>query len=459
LYNPARIALAGIGVWLFFWLITPVYATATLAPTAIFYVACCYIGFFLGCGAYTLTSGVPDAAVPVSDWRAPQLSRLFWISLAIGLAGMGLRLYDRVVLRGADYATNAVDFRESLTQTTAGPVSAVAAVLFPFCFIPLITLLAARFRPRQIPLYIIAGIAFVLPTIESFAQLSRSVLLTTAVLGFGAITCTKFRGNPANGKLVAASVAVAIVMSMVSTDIFSNRLDLEERRLSESVITSVYADHLQPTEEAWRGLVSGSALQSRYYSVILPNGMYYISGAYEFSTLWTRPDRQSFSYGAYNAIAVVRLLQIVFSPDSEPLNEAELVYRPGAFQTFFGNAWVDFGYFGPLFLFVMGYFANVLGRGARSGKLNLLPLYLYMTVIIFFMPVASFINGGLGNYVIASFTLVAIFGPRGNAQPARLAPARGRFHAAPQGSPDGAAALRKPAGDAGPSEAPARPRI
>lgn len=422
MYSPARIALAGIGVWLFFWLFTPVYATSALDGTAILYIVFCYIGFFLGCGAYSLSSGVEDAAVPTSDWRTPQINRLFWISLGLGLSGMGLRLYDRVVLRGADYATNAVDFRESLTQTAAGPVSAVAAVLFPFCFIPLVTLLASRFRTRHIPLYIIAAVVFVLPTIESLAQLSRSVLLTTVVFGFGAVTCTKFRGNPVNRKLLVASVALVILMSVVSTAIFTNRLDLSDRRLSDSVITSVYADNLQPTQEAWRGLVSGSELESRYYSVILPNGMYYISGAYEFSTLWTRPDTQPFTFGAYNAIAFVRIIQIVFAPNSEPIDEVELIYRPGVFQTFFGGAWVDFGYFGPLFLFGLGYLANVLGRGARSGKLNLLPLHLYMTVIIFFMPVVNFINNGLGNYVIASFIVVAIFGPRGTAEPGHAAP-------------------------------------
>ncbi len=422
MYSPARIALAGIGVWLFFWLVTPVYATTPLEPTAMLYIVFCYLGFFIGCGTYAVVSGVKDAAVVTSDWRIPRLSRLFWVSLALGLAGMGLRFYDRVVLRGADYATSAVDFRESLTQTAAGPISAVAAVLFPFCFIPLMVLLATRFRQRQIVLYLVAAPVFLLPAVESLAQLSRSVLLTTVVLGFGAIACTKFRGNPVNPRLWATGVALVIVMSMVSTAIFTNRLDLSDRRLSDSVITSVYADHLQPTETAWRGLVAGSEPVSRYYSIILPNGMYYISGAYEFGTLWTRPDTQPFSYGAYNAIAFVRFLQIVFAPNSEPMDEVSLVYRAGVFQTFFGNTWVDFGYFGPLFLFALGYLANVVGRHTRSGKMNLLPLYLYFAVIIFFMPTVNFINNGLGNYVIASFILVAIFGPRGTADPRRAAP-------------------------------------
>lgn len=455
MYSPARIALAGIGVWLVFWLVTPVYATTSLEPTAMLYIVFCYLGFFLGCGTYAVVSGVKDAAVVTSDWRIPRLNRLFWISLGLGLSGMGLRLYDRVVLRGADYATNAVDFRESLTQAAAGPVAAVAAVLFPFCFVPLMVLLATRFRQRQIVLYLVAAVVFLLPAVESLAQLSRSVLLTTVVLGFGAIACTKFRGNPVNPRLWAAGVGLIIMMSIASTTIFTNRLELSDRRLSDSVITSVYADHLQPTETAWRGLVAGSEPVSRYYSIILPNGMYYISGAYEFGALWTRPDTQPFSYGVYNAIAYVRFLQIVFAPNSEPMDEVSLVYRAGVFQTFFGNTWVDFGYFGPLFLFALGFLANVVGRHARSGKLNLLPIYLYLVVIIFFMPVTNFINGGLGNYVIASFVLVAFFGSRGTPDSGRVAGSRTRS----LGSPDGAASFQQPPDGGAPPKARVQPGI
>lgn len=412
MYNPARVALAGLVAWLFFWLITPVYATLELSATAMLYIGLCYAGFFIGCAAYTMATGVDERTVPASDWQNPTVYGLFWTSLALGLAGMGLRLYDRVAIRGADYASSALDLRESLSQVGAGPVAAIAAVFFPFCIVPLIVLLASRFKRRQIPLYVLAIAVFFLPTIESLAQLSRSVMLTTVVIGFALITCTKFHGNPAHRKLLVATVAGIVLLSIASTMIFTSRLEGSDRQLSESVITSVYADNLQPSQDAWVGLVSGSPLESRYYSIILPNGMYYISGAYEFSNLWLRPDDQPFTYGAYNFIAFVRAVQILFSPDAEPLDEVRLVFKPGVFQTFFGNAWVDFGYFAPLFLMAFGYFARFLGLRARDGNLNLLPLYLYFVVIIFFMPVGNFINGGLGNYILAAFGLIAVFGPR-----------------------------------------------
>ncbi len=426
MYNPTRIALAGMAAWAFFWLITPVYATVDLSATAMLYIAFCYLGFFAGCAAYPMMTRVSEQTVPASAWQRPTSYGLFWISMAIGLAGMALRLYDRVAIRGVDYGAGASDFRETLSAVGAGPVAAIAAVLFPFCLVPLVVLLASKFKPRQIPLYLLAIGVFFLPTIESLAQLSRSVLLSSVVIVFAAITCAKFRGNPANRKLLLATAGGIVLMAIVSTVIFTSRLEEGDRQLSESVITSVYADNLQPTETAWVGLVAGSDLERRFYSVILPNGMYYISGAYEFSNLWLRPDTQSFAYGAYNMIAFVRAAQILFTPNAEPLDEAALVYKVGVFQTFFGNAWVDFGYFAPLVLMALGFFCRFLGLRARAGNLNVLPLYLYLVVVIFFMPVGNFINGGLGNYVLAAFVLIAFFGPRqrkeAGAPPAEPAP-------------------------------------
>lgn len=423
MYNPTRVALAGIFAWAFFWLVTPVYPTASLSATAMLYIGVCYLGFFIGCAAYPMVTGVSERNVPASDWQRPTAYGLFWLSTAIGLAGMALRIYDRVALRGVDYSGSAAELRETLSNVGAGPLGAIAGVLFPFCLVPLVVLLASKFKPRQIPLYVIAIAVFALPTIESLAQLSRSVLLLSAVMIFAAITCTKFRGNTANRKLLLFTAGLIAAMAILSTIIFVNRLEGEDRQLSESVITSVYAENLQPNETAWAGLVAGSDLEKRYYSIILPNGMYYLSGAYEFTTLWLRPDTQTFAYGGYNFIAFVRAFQILFSPNSEPMNEAALVYRIGVFQTFFGNAWVDFGYFAPLVLIAMGFFCRYLGLKARAGNLNVLPLYLFIVVIVFFMPVGNFVNGGLGNFALAAFGLIAIFGPRRPREEARVADA------------------------------------
>src|SRR6476469_8251965 len=122
--------------WLFFWLVTPVYPTADLSATAMLYIGVCYLGFFVGCAAYPLMTGVSERTFPPSEWQQPTSYALFWISTVIGLAGMALRLYDRVALRGVDYSAGASELRETLSSVGAGSVGAIAAVLFPFCLVP-----------------------------------------------------------------------------------------------------------------------------------------------------------------------------------------------------------------------------------------------------------------------------------------------------------------------------------
>ena len=234
-------------------------------------------------------------------------------------------------------------------------------------------------------------------------------MLTTLAMGFAAVVCTRFGGNVFNRKLMAVTGLAVVLMLVASTFIFTSRLGLSDMSLSSSVVLSVYADNLQPNETAWRGLVAGSPIESAFYSTMLSNGMYYISGAFEFSNLWTRPDPQPFAYGGYNGIAYVRAIQIVLAPGDRILVRRgqsglqgrrlpDLLWRHmGGFRLFRADRHVPHG----LCLQADG------RAGACRGSIAALPIYLYLVIVIFFMPVSNFINGGLGNYIIATFLMVA----------------------------------------------------
>jgi hypothetical protein len=125
--------------------------------------------------------------------------------------------------------------------------------------------------------------------------------------------------------------------------------------------------------------------------------------------LWSRLDDQVFAYGAHNGVAYARALQLLFTPNSPPLfDEAQLVGKVGVFQTFFGGAWIDFGYLGPVFLALIGYVSAFLGLEVKKGNFAAVPIYLYLVVVILLMPVMNLINGGLGNYVLATFGILSV---------------------------------------------------
>lgn len=405
-YDPLKVALLGIAAWVVIWLATPVYVTGFVSGGALGYIALCYGGFAIG--VWQARSRAPDAskAVIPHQWNVPFNGAVFKTTVALGLLGMVLRVFDRVVLRGASYGGDAMQVRETLEQASVTPVGAIASVFFCFCFIPLIVLLASDKRTHRIKLTILATLIFALPMIESLLQMSRSTLLVTIGMGFIVLVITRYAGNPANRKLVLASLAGLIALSVFSSLIFSARLEADGRNLDESVFTSVYADFLQPNEQASRALLSPNRFEASVYNAVLPNGMYYISGVYEMSVLWERPDRQYFGSGRIHFYPFYRAVQILLGGDDQKaFDSGEYLYRIGVWQTFFGPVWVDFGWLGPLFLAALGYVAQSLSTGARNRQVRDLPLYAYLLVVILFMPVVNLLANGLSLFGIVSCLL------------------------------------------------------
>jgi len=210
-------------------------------------------------------------------------------------------------------------------------------------------------------------------------------------------------------RLFFPAVGAAITLLLLSTLILSARLQDSARDLRDSVTESVYAENIAPTDASLAGLLTGSTLESQFYRTVLPNSMYYLSGAYEFSLLWTRPDSQPFAFGGYMFSPFAKVFRTIFGLNQKgAVDEESLVYRTGVFNTFFGPVWVDFGWFGLIFCAFFGIVATSVGNTAKAGNFSAVPLYLYIVVIVFYMPVVNFITTGYGIFAICSFGIFAL---------------------------------------------------
>ena len=408
-YSPNKLALGGILAWIFIWLITPVDVIGHIAPGALVYSIICYVFLFVGT-LYGQRSSTMGPAPIDSPWTGFLQTRLFFGSAIIGLLGMGLRLFDRLYLRGAQYGASALEFRDQLSTTAVTPVGAIASTLFPFCLLPLLLLLASRDGLRRPAMVVLAVGLFILPMTESLFQLSRSFLIMTLGLAFAVVVITRYQGNPFNRRLLLITVAGLVGLALASTAIFSARLEAGQWRLSDSVFESVYAEFLQPNQSAREAINSGSEAASFTYNAILPNGMYYMSGVYEMSVLWDRPDGQEHSYGALLFLPFVRGLSLITGEDLlTGIDVQGYIYRDGVFQTFFGPLWVDFGWFGPLFMILLGFIAQRLADAVKLGSVGKLPIYAFVAIVIFFMPVTSLLVNGLGVFCAIAFAAFAMF--------------------------------------------------
>lgn len=418
-YSPNKLALGGILAWILVWIITPVEVVGHVAIGALVYAMICYVFLVLGTvyGRRRLPAQVKAVIEP---WNGALERRLFFGAATIGLLGMGLRLFDRLYLRGVQYGASALEFRDALSTTAVTPIGAVASTLFPFCLLPLLLLLASRDGVKRPTLLLLAVALFILPMTESLFQLSRSFLIMTLGLAFAAVVITYYRGNPFNRKLLLISVTGLVALALASTAIFSARLEAGQSRLSDSVFESVYAEFLQPNQQAREAINSGSEAASFTYNAILPNGMYYLSGVYEMSVLWDRPDGQRHSYGQLLFLPFVRGLSLLVGEDLlTGIDVQGYIYRDGVFQTFFGPLWVDFGWFGPPFMALLGFIAQWLADAVRRGSVGKLPIYCFVAIVIFFMPVTSLLVNGLGVFCAIAFAGFAVYaGDRFPSQPA-----------------------------------------
>lgn len=410
-FSPIRTALFGILIWIALWLVMPVVQVGSLELSALIYIAVCYLCMFAGAALVKRTeqSELPDLA---TLWDRPLNRQLFWGTAVLGVIGLGLRLYDRLVLRGVEYGASAIELREALSTSSTSVAGIIAAVLLPMCLIPMILLLASYERSKAW-LLAIASVVFILPMAESFFQLSRSFMLLTIGIGFATVSLTRFGGRLLNRRLIVVSLLGALGVAIVSTLIFSARIEAGYSQLSDSVFESAYAEFLKPNDFAWAAIASGSPLESFSMLALLPNGLYYLTGAYEFSALWDRPDTQQFAYGQLLFYPFVRVAYRLMGIDF--LNQFDVetyVYRDGVYQTFFGPLWSDFGWFGPFTMIAFGALVQVLSQRVRRGSLAVMPLYIYLVIVVYFMPVVNFLTNGFGMLSITAFGLFAVYAAR-----------------------------------------------
>ena len=409
-YSPIKLAFGGVVAWIVIWLLMPVDVVGYLAPGALAYAAVCYV--FLAVGTLYARRVQPDNGQQAvqAPWSGPLQTGLFVGTAAIGLFGMGMRLFDRLYLRNAQYGINALEFRDALSTTAVTPVGAIAATLFPFCLIPLLLVLSSRGGTRRAPLMLLAITLFVLPMTESLFQLSRSFLIMTLGIAFAGIVITRYNGNPFSRKLLLISAGGLVLLAIVSTAIFSARIEAGHRRLTDTVYDSAYAQFLQPNNAAREAINSGDGTASLIYESVLPNGMYYLSGAYEMTALWDRPDGQQHAKGQLLFLPFVRAISLLMAPDLlTGFDIQQYLYRDGVFQTFFGPLWVDFGWFGPLVMSILGFITQRLAVAVQRGSYGDLPIYSFLAIVIFFMPVTNLLVNGLGMFCVIAFVGFAIY--------------------------------------------------
>ena len=341
------------------------------------------------------------------------LKKVFKIILIISILGVLLRIVDKYYLRGASLALDIVGNREALSAQSTGIISIISAILYPFSFIIFFYYLFLKRIKSISSIWLLFVIPIALfPIIDGVFFGSRSSALVFVSLFIFYLGIFKFLKLKLNIKTLVLSLLFFVAMFSLSGYMFSFRTESLGMDPVLSTQISGYAYFVQLDEE-WTSFlysVKGNLIYYFYIGVI-NFVQYVIHGVFELLYLVDNFNTENLTYGGQNFFIILKFFARIFGFSLDFVRDAQL--RLGIYTTFLGPIYYDFSYFGVLFSFLFGFFTGRLGANIfKKNKLTLLPLYLYMLVILFFVLVVSLLVSAQGMYVIVTFYLAHLIAKR-----------------------------------------------
>jgi hypothetical protein len=401
--SPERPALAGLLFYLLLTAVAPIAPTVEINLRALAYVGACYLVYVAGVATCRLLNPVPTLAAHL---RIPPLSLPgFLFVLGVAWVGVALRVADRFLVREVPLGDDFSAVRQQLQQSESGLLSAASAGLYPAAFVTVIAYYMLPAGRRHPVLGLAAYLVFLYPALEAGMQGSRSLIM----ISFAFILLSRQLLPHAFGILRRPAVfgVAALLLGYGLFLIFEMRLEAAGTDFITSSQLSGYAFTVPPSKSIEALLLESDGPVRLLASIALHITQYYCHSGYELMYIFDRlPDEPLF--GAYNFFHFFKLLSLL-TGDTSLIDQAQAVdIRTGVFATFFVPLFVDFGWLGVVVMFGFGYGCTVLWRAACRRTVVWFPLLAYLTVVVFLMPVTSFIVAAQGLYTIVALSFIGL---------------------------------------------------
>ncbi|TYC58041.1 hypothetical protein FMN52_16005 [Marinobacter sp. BW6] len=389
--TPFSVIFGSIFFYLTVWLVSPVEVKYSPSVEAILLLLIGQLSLIIGwmsCRIFVPPSARP-VKVELTDSYLRSLRAAFKILLLLAVLSVFFKFVDKVLVRDVLSYGSAAERRYSLESTSifgilAGPFYALCLSLPAF-----VTVLNLKGLSK---LFVI--ILFFVPAVEILFIGSRGIVLVTLFILFF-YTRFVFKVKMLS---VALLSAVGITLFYVSGMILLNRLEAHGISPLYSAFHSNYAFTLVPSSFGEK-LAEDGGIFSVFYFVVINFAQYYLHGALEFSFLFDNFEQYDHKFGIYTFSVIAKFFGVSVGPDF--LESASP--RSGIYTTILGPLWVDFGFFAFLFLALWGRAMTVCYYKFCSGNIEYLPLYAYMSAVVFFAPVVNLIQSALGVYILVSF--------------------------------------------------------
>jgi hypothetical protein len=390
--------------WLVCFLAMPVFAVfyGTFESISIF--ICANLALFCGLSSSThaISNSIPESDRLNFDGRH---IRVFLICLvAAGSLAIACKAVDLIAYRRVLSAKSFFDARERMQANGLNLFSGVHFILSPaitaagIMAIPLFRRDGFR-RPA-----VAALVVFFLNPMYTAVFGARSLLvMTVALFGLTWILTTRAVSIRTILRMLALAMAVfAVTMYLFvsrSIDMVGAQVDVLARQSHYMRLVPLNASSLIAMRDAPEFV--------RFFLYYLMSvGAYVIHGFFEFFYIVVAKDHDGgLLLGKYQFNLFELFEAVIKSSRPEDLEK----YNPasGVFSTFWGPAYIDFGYLMVLYGLILGYLVSLVRGQVNRGDLFALPLYVLSLFQILLVPISNGIMLSPG--VVANIGLLGIW--------------------------------------------------
>ena len=392
-------------IWAILAVLAPFRFTFDYNLYPLFLIVAVSLAFLLGC---RYSPGIYNHNVNVyklQTWKSgSSFKRLLWFIILIALIGCSLRGYDRLISRGLSDLVNTTDARlllinqgESLSSTAV-----IAAAMFPWTYCVFFMGRVGWFRLNIVEKSFVILLS-IYPVVDGFLQ-GGIIGSSTALLFYYFTTKTIKNENASANNIAVNNIVKMIMLSIISIIIgliFLDRID------------SMFTDILEYMDYSEK---NGTIFYTKNAYILINNfgsfGFlliwvihYFTLGVHELFFLIDNYNYYFF-YGknqAYILFKIIRFLGFYRIGDTSMLDEANPVI--GHYQTFWGPAYMDFGWAIIIEALLAGIISIKLYWYAVTDNIFGLTLYPYFQMIIIFGFLANGLDGERLYFLIALSSL------------------------------------------------------
>ena len=336
------------------------------------------LAFILGSWAVSVVhQSSPPPQRPAAPTGGLDMRFAFVGAIICALTGIGLRLYDRLILRGTELGLGEIARRKIDVALTANesPIGLIAAPLTGFCFLPaMLVLLNPKLTSKPIR-YMAFAIALFPPFEAVYFQGGTSVVALALLLLLSVLATRPAPAQPARKKprrhltfpqqigLIAAGGSALVLGGWM----FTARVNAIAGSVSQYLIYAAgsNANVVVPSQLALR--IMDVPVFGQIAFVIYWISLYVTSGVYNLFYVLER-GFIFHTQGATQTQVFLRAFDILTGNATRP-SVADSNPLAGLYQTMFGDVFLDFGVIGGLVqCLLMGVIAALFHRARLKGN-------------------------------------------------------------------------------------------